>query len=67
LTINSPLSKKQSHTQKKKDKAYLINRKLSKVLTAEKRMVEYILPLVSSLRGIFKAPESFVYKKELSK
>ena len=38
-----------------------------KVITTEKRIVEDISPLVNSLRGSFKAPESFDYKKELSK
>ena len=38
-----------------------------KVITTEKRVDEDIPPIVSSLRGSFKAPESFDYKKELSK
>ncbi|OQX80377.1 MAG: hypothetical protein B6D61_02110 [Bacteroidetes bacterium 4484_249] len=38
-----------------------------KAITTEKRVVEDISPLVNSLRGSFKAPESFDYKKELSK
>ncbi|MCD6355375.1 MAG: hypothetical protein J7L95_07485 [Prolixibacteraceae bacterium] len=38
-----------------------------KVITTEQRIVEDISPLVNSLRGSFKSPESFDYKKELSK
>jgi len=38
-----------------------------KAITTEKETSEDISPLISSLRGSFKAPESFDYKKELSK
>jgi len=38
-----------------------------KVITTEQRIVEDISPLVNSLRGSFKAPKSFDYKKELTK
>ena len=38
-----------------------------KAITSEQRIVEDISPLVNSLRGSFKSPESFDYKKELSK
>ena len=38
-----------------------------KAITTEQRIVEDISPLVNSLRGSFKSPESFDYKKELSK
>ncbi|NQU52619.1 MAG: hypothetical protein HQ522_08775 [Bacteroidetes bacterium] len=38
-----------------------------KAITKEQSVVEDISPLVSSLRGSFKSPESFDYKKELSK
>ena len=38
-----------------------------KAITAEQRIVEDISPIVNSLRGSFKSPESFDYKKELSK
>lgn len=38
-----------------------------KVITTEQRVVDDISPLINSLRGSFKAPESFDYKKELSK
>lgn len=38
-----------------------------KAITTEQRVVEDISPLINSLRGSFKAPESFDYKKELSK
>ncbi len=38
-----------------------------KVITTEQRTADEISPLIKSLRGSFKAPESFDYKKELSK
>ncbi len=38
-----------------------------KAITTEQRIAEDISPLVNSLRGSFKSPESFDYKKELSK
>lgn len=38
-----------------------------KAITTEQRIVKDISPLVNSLRGSFKSPESFDYKKELSK
>jgi len=38
-----------------------------KAITKEQSVVEDISPIVSSLRGSFKSPESFDYKKELSK
>ena len=38
-----------------------------KIITKELEVSEEISPLVKSLRGSFKAPENFDYKKELSK
>ena len=38
-----------------------------KTITSEKKVTNDISPLVSSLRGSFKTPESFDYKEELSK
>ena len=38
-----------------------------KAITTEQRVEDDISPLINSLRGSFKAPESFDYKKELSK
>jgi len=38
-----------------------------KAITKEQGVIEEISPVVNSLRGSFKAPESFDYKKELSK
>lgn len=38
-----------------------------KAITTEQRVVDDISPLINSLRGSFKAPKSFDYKKELSK
>ena len=37
-----------------------------KAITTEQKVKEDISPLINSLRGSFKAPESFDYKKELS-
>ena len=37
-----------------------------KAITMEQRAIEDSSPLVDSLRGSFKAPENFDYKKELS-
>ncbi len=38
-----------------------------KAITSEKKVPNNISPLVNSLRGSFKAPDSFDYKEELSK
>jgi hypothetical protein len=38
-----------------------------KAIIADQRTFDDISPLTKSLRGSFKAPESFDYKKELSK
>jgi hypothetical protein len=37
-----------------------------KIITSEQETSDEITPIVKSLRGSFKAPESFDYKKELS-
>ena len=38
-----------------------------KAITKEERIEEELSPLIKSLRGSFKMPKSFDYKKELSK
>jgi predicted CopG family antitoxin len=38
-----------------------------KTITKDEEIVEEISPLVNSLKGSFKAPKNFNYKKELSK
>ena len=38
-----------------------------KAITTEERIEEELSPLIKSLRGSFKTPKSFDYKKELSK
>lgn len=38
-----------------------------KTITSEQKVVDDISPIINSLRGSFKAPESFDYKEELSK
>ncbi len=68
------LTIEQSVIEKAKSYAKLNKRSLSeiienylKALTAEQKTDKEITPLVKSLRGSFKAPENFDYKKELSK
>ncbi len=38
-----------------------------KAITREQNVIEDVSPVINSLRGSFKAPETFDYKKELSK
>jgi len=38
-----------------------------KAITKEQNVIEDVSPVINSLRGSFKAPETFDYKKELSK
>ncbi len=38
-----------------------------KAITTDQRTIKDVSPLVNSLRGSFKAPKHFDYKKELSK
>jgi len=68
LTIEqSTIEKAKSYAKDKGRSLSDIIENYLKAITAEKRVVEDISPLVNSLRGSFKAPESFDYKKELSK
>ena len=68
LTIEQSVIKKAKSYAKEKGRSLSdIIENYLKAITAEKRVVEDISPLVNSLRGSFKAPESFDYKKELSK
>ncbi len=68
LTIEqSVIEKAKSYAKEKGQSLSDIIENYLKAITSEKRVVEDISPLVSSLQGSFKAPESFDYKKELSK
>jgi len=68
LTIEqSTIEKAKSYAKDKGRSLSDIIENYLKVITTEKRVVEDVSPLVNSLRGSFKAPESFDYKKELSK
>jgi hypothetical protein len=67
LTIEQSIIKKaKSYAKEKGQSLSDIIENYLKAITTEKRVVEDISPLVNSLRGSFKAPESFDYKKELS-
>jgi len=68
LTIEQSIIKKAKLYAKEKGQSLSdIIENYLKAITNEKRIDEDISPLVHSLRGSFKAPESFDYKKELSK
>ncbi len=68
LTIEqSVIEKAKSYAKEKGRSLSDIIENYLKAITTEKRIVEDISPLVNSLRGSFKSPESFDYKKELSK
>ena len=68
LTIEQSVIKKAKSYAKEKGRSLSdIIENYLKAITTEQRIVEDISPLVSSLRGSFKSPESFDYKKELSK
>ena len=68
LTIEQSVIKKAKLYAKEKGQSLSdIIENYLKAITTEKKIDEDISPLVHSLRGSFKAPESFDYKKELSK
>ncbi len=68
LTIEqSVIEKAKSYAKEKGRSLSDIIENYLKAITSEQRIVEDISPLVNSLRGSFKSPESFDYKKELSK
>jgi len=68
LTIEQSIIEKAKSYAKEKGRSLsdLIENYL-KAITTEQRIIEDISPLVNSLRGSFKSPESFDYKKELLK
>ena len=68
LTIEQSIIEKAKSYAKEKGRSLSdIIENYLKAITTEQRIVEDISPLVNSLRGSFKSPESFDYKKELSK
>jgi len=68
LTIEQSIIKKAKSYAKEKGRSLSdIIENYLKAITSEQRVIEDISPLVNSLRGSFKSPESFDYKKELSK
>jgi len=67
LTIEQSIIEKAKSYAKEKGRSLSdIIENYLKVITTEQRDIEDISPLVNSLRGSFKAPENFDYKKELS-
>ena len=68
LTIEQSIIEKAKFYAKEKGRSLSdIIENYLKAITTEQRAIEDISPLVNSLRGSFKAPEHFDYKKELSK
>ena len=67
LTIEQSIIEKAKSYAKEKGRSLSdIIENYLKVITTEQRAIEDFSPLVNSLRGSFKAPENFDYKKELS-
>ncbi len=67
LTIEQSIIEKAKSYAKEKGRSLSdIIENYLKAITTEQRIIEDISPLVNSLRGSFKSPESFDYKKELS-
>ena len=68
LTIEQSIIEKAKSYAKEKGRSLSdIIENYLKAITTDQRTIEDISPLVNSLRGSFKAPENFNYKKELSK
>jgi len=67
LTIEQSIIEKAKLYAKKKERSLSdIIENYLKAITSEQKIVDEGSPLVNSLRGSFKSPESFDYKKELS-
>ncbi len=67
LTIEQSIIEKAKSYAKEKGRSLSdIIENYLKAITTEQRKIEDISPLVNSLRGSFKSPEPFDYKKELS-
>lgn len=68
LTIdNSVIIKAKSYAKDKGRSLSEIIENYLKVITVEQEVAEDFSPLIKSLKGSFKAPENFDYKKELTK
>jgi len=68
LTIEQSIIEKAKAFAKEKGRSLSdIIENYLKAITSENKTTEDISPLVKSLQGSFKAPDSFDYKEELSK
>jgi len=68
LTIEqATIERAKSYAKKKGRSLSDIVENYLKAITKEERIEEELSPLIKSLRGSFKTPKSFDYKKELSK
>ncbi len=67
LTIEQTIIKKAKSYAKEKGRSLSdIIENYLKAITKEQKIEEELSPFITSLRGSFKSPESFDYKKELS-
>ncbi len=68
LTIEQTVIERAKSYAKKKGRSLSdIIENYLKAITKEDRIEEELSPVIKSLRGSFKTPKSFDYKKELSK
>lgn len=68
LTIEQSIIEKAKTYAKEKGRSLSdIIENYLKAITREQDVIEEVTPVINSLRGSFKAPETFDYKKELSK
>ncbi len=68
LTIEQTIIEKAKSYAKEKGRSLSdIIENYLKAITKEHKIEEEFSPLITSLRGSFKSPDSFDYKKELSK
>ncbi len=68
LTIEQTIIEKAKSYAKEKGRSLSdIIENYLKAITKEQKIEEEFSPLITSLRGSFKSPDSFDYKKELSK
>ena len=68
LTIEQAIIKRAKSYAKEKGRSLSdIIENYLKAITKEEKTEEELSPLIKSLRGSFKTPKSFDYKKELSK
>jgi len=69
LTIENTLIEKAKENAKDKGQSLsdIVENYLKAIVKAEEIVAENSTPIANSLRGSFKAPKSFDYKKELAK